>query len=187
MMENFSSKLRIPFRAIVIAMACAFASVGGNAADAPSTAKFSISNPPKILPSISFETSDGMPTTLDRFKGKFVLLNIWATWCAPCRYEMPTLDRLQAKLGSEKFVVVALSIDRAGQKPVRKFFSETDVKNLEIYIDRSMQAMRSLSAVVLPTTLLIGPEGREIGRLLGPAEWDSPEMIRFLKSQIDMP
>lgn len=146
--------------------------------------KFAIYETPKSLPEIRFEDGDGQPGTLTDFRGKVVLLNIWATWCIPCRKEMPTLDRLQAELGGPDFEVVALSIDRAGPGVVRKFFGEIGIEHLALYIDASGKAMFTLGVVGLPTTLLIDHEGREVGRLIGPAEWDSPEMTAFIRARI---
>lgn len=138
----------------------------------------------QLLPTIFFADEHGNALTLDRWRGKVVLLNVWATWCAPCRHEMPTLDRLQAKLGSGRFEVVALSIDRAGVGVVRKFFNEIGIRHLGIFIDETMKASRDLRILGLPGTLLIGPDGRELGRLIGPAEWDTPEMVAFFESVI---
>jgi len=136
------------------------------------------------LPAISFADEHGNPLTLDRWRGKVVLLNVWATWCAPCRHEMPTLDRLQAMLGSERFEVVALSIDRAGVRVVRRFFDEIGIGHLGIFIDETMKAPRDLKIFGLPATLLIGPDERELGRLIGPAEWDTSEMVAFFNRVI---
>jgi hypothetical protein len=97
---------------------------------------------------------------------------------------MPTLDRLQAKLGGPEFTIVALSIDRAGKRAVEAFYMETDVRSLDIYIDSTGNVSRALAVVGLPTTLLIDAEGRELGRLVGPAEWDAPEMVAFLRSRL---
>lgn len=144
---------------------------------------FAIHDQPQPVAQLGFEQGDGSSTTLENFRGKAVLLNIWATWCIPCRREMPTLDRLQAKLGGPDFEVVALSIDRAGVEVVRKFYEEIGIKNLAIYIDKTGKATRTLKVVGLPTTLLIDGLGRETGRLIGPAEWDTPEMIAFLRKQ----
>ncbi|RUU00042.1 TlpA family protein disulfide reductase [Mesorhizobium sp. USDA-HM6] len=145
---------------------------------------FAVSEPPATLPEISFTDGAGRHQTLADYSGKVVLLNIWATWCAPCRKEMPTLDRLQAKLGGPDFEVVALSMDRGGPELVKKFFAETGVKHLTLNIDTSARAMFTLGAVGLPMTLLIDRDGKEIGRLIGPAEWDSPEMMEFIRGHI---
>ncbi|MBI3708344.1 MAG: TlpA family protein disulfide reductase [Proteobacteria bacterium] len=139
---------------------------------------------PRAVPDIRFADGDGRARSLADFRSKVVLLNVWATWCGPCREEMPTLDRLQATLGGPRFEVVALSIDRAGPDVVRKFFGEIGVENLALYIDSTGKASRDLAIVGLPTTLLIDAEGREIGRLIGPAKWDAPEMVTFLRSRL---
>jgi thiol-disulfide isomerase/thioredoxin len=139
---------------------------------------------PRPVPDISFTDGDDQIRSLADFHGKVVLLNIWATWCVPCRKEMPTLDRLQAKLGGPEFTIVALSIDRAGKRAVEAFYMETDVRSLDIYIDSTGNVSRALAVVGLPTTLLIDAEGRELGRLVGPAEWDAPEMVAFLRSRL---
>ncbi|WP_245517143.1 MULTISPECIES: TlpA disulfide reductase family protein [unclassified Mesorhizobium] len=135
-------------------------------------------------PEIGFADAAGQPKTLAAYSGKVVLLNIWATWCAPCRQEMPTLDRLQAELGGPDFEVVALSMDRKGPDAVKKFFAETGVTHLALNIDTSAQAMFTLGAVGLPMTLLIDRQGKEIGRLIGPAEWDAPDMVDFIRGRI---
>lgn len=132
----------------------------------------------------AFADADGAEHRLADWQGKVVLLNFWATWCAPCRKEMPTLDRLQAELGGPDFEVVALSMDRAGPEQVKKFFAETGVKHLALNIDVSAKAMFTLGAPGLPMTLLIDRKGGEIGRLIGPAEWDSPEMVDFIRGRI---
>ena len=134
---------------------------------------------PREMPEISFEDETGERRDLSAWRGKVVLLNVWATWCGPCRREMPTLDRLQDRLGSPAFEVVALSIDRAGPDVVRRFYDEIAIKHLEILVDRRGVAARSLGIPGLPTTLLIDRQGRELARLVGPAEWDTPEMIAF--------
>lgn len=136
---------------------------------------------PRAIPDIRFVNGDGDKISLAEFRGKVVLLNLWATWCAPCRREMPTLDRLQAELGGADFQVLALSIDRAGISAVRKFYTEIGVKHLVMYIDSSGAAARQLEAAGLPVTLLIDRQGREIGRLVGPAEWDAPEMMGLIR------
>jgi thiol-disulfide isomerase/thioredoxin len=136
---------------------------------------------PKPIPAIRFEDDQGRARSLADFRGKAVLLNIWATWCSPCRREMPSLDRLQGMLGGADFEVVALSMDRSGIEVVRKFYADVGIRNLAIYIDTSMKATRELGAVGVPATLLLDREGRELGRLIGPAEWDEPEIVEFLR------
>ena len=155
------------------------------AATQPLPKNFILHEAPKPIASIAFEDDQGRPRSLAEFRGKIVLLNIWATWCGPCRREMPSLDRLQGLLGGADFEVVALSIDRAGLDPVRKFYKDVGIRNLAIYIDRSGKATRDLGTVGVPATLLIERDGRELGRLVGPAEWDEPDIVRFLKRFIE--
>jgi thiol-disulfide isomerase/thioredoxin len=145
---------------------------------------FIVSDSPKPLPAIVFADGEGKAGSLADFRGKFVLLNIWATWCIPCRKEMPTLDRLQARLGGPDFEVVTLSIDRGGADAVRKFYAQIGIRNLAITLDAKGEAPFKLGTVGVPTTLLINREGQEIGRLIGAAEWDSPTMVEFLKATI---
>lgn len=153
------------------------------AAQAPTG--FALHESPRPLPEIQFENGQGEATSLADFRGKVVLLNIWATWCGPCRREMPTLDRLRAELGGPDFEVVALSIDRTGLPAVKEFYEEIGLETLSIYVDRSGAAQSALSVLGIPTTLLLDREGNEVGRLLGPAEWDSPEMVTFIRSYLE--
>jgi thiol-disulfide isomerase/thioredoxin len=169
------------FTLMLFGVTLAFAPIV-SAVEAPRN--FVLHKSPKALPEIQLQGADGRARGLTDFRGKVVLLNIWATWCAPCRREMPTLDRLQATLGGEGFEVVALSIDRAGIDVVRKFYTEVGIKHLVLYIDSSGKAASKLSASGLPTTLLIDREGREVGRLVGPAEWDAPAMVAFIRDHL---
>lgn len=140
---------------------------------------------PEALPEISFQDASGKTLTLADFKGKTVLLNLWATWCAPCREEMPSLDRLQQALGSDKFEVVALSLDRKGAEASQKFLDETKSTNLKLYVDSSAKQGTVLAIPGLPATILIDKEGREIGRLVGPAEWDSDDAKALIKAAME--
>jgi thiol-disulfide isomerase/thioredoxin len=153
---------------------------GPAAAQAPATTLMLLDQP-RAIAAINFEDGEGRARSLADFKGKVVLLNIWATWCIPCRKEMPALDRLQASLGGPGFEVVPVSIDRGGRDVVAKFYTENGIRNLAIYIDTSRQAIPTLGAVGLPTTLIITRGGYEISRLIGPAEWDAPEIAEFLQ------
>lgn len=152
------------------------------AAEAPQN--FAVLDTPAAVPQISFTDAAGQSRTFADYSDKVVLLNVWATWCAPCRKEMPTLDRLQARLGGPDFEVVALSMDRKGLDAVKKFYAEISVTHLALNIDISAKAMFALGAVGLPMTLLIGRDGKEIGRLIGPAEWDAPDMVDFIRGRI---
>jgi thiol-disulfide isomerase/thioredoxin len=139
---------------------------------------------PTPVPEITFDDAEGRTRKLADFKGKVLLVNIWATWCGPCRTEMPALDRLQAHLGGSDFAVIPVSIDRGGVEAIRKFYGEIGVHNLAMYIDSAGQVLRQTRALGLPTTLLIDRSGQEIGRVIGPAEWDAPEIAEFLSSFI---
>ena len=126
----------------------------------------------KIAPPVPFLNEKGERLTLEKFRGHVVVLNLWATWCAPCVEEMPTLDQLQQQLADVDVVVVALSLDRGGPQAVRAFFEEHEIEHLEVYVDPTMQAQGGFSVIGLPTTIIIDKEGRERGRIVGPAEWD---------------
>jgi thiol-disulfide isomerase/thioredoxin len=136
---------------------------------------------PKPVPELTFLDEGGNEVTLADFGGDVVVLNLWATWCAPCRREMPSLDRLQAALGEDGLTVIALSLDRGDIAKVRAFFEELEIANLAIYRDPQARAGRELGAPGLPTTIVIDRAGQEVGRLLGPAEWDSEEALRLLR------
>lgn len=134
---------------------------------------------PRELPSLSFRDESGKPLTLADFSGRVVLLNIWATWCPPCRHEMPSLDRLNAMRAGPGFEVVALSID-IDPAVVLPFFREIGIKTLRGYFDSQARASIAVGAAALPVTLLIDKNGREIGRALGPAEWDSAAVVALI-------
>jgi thiol-disulfide isomerase/thioredoxin len=142
---------------------------------------------PRPLAAIQFEDEQGQTRGLADFKGKVIVLNIWATWCVPCRREMPTLDRLEAQLGGSDFQVVPVSIDRGGIDTIRKFYAETAVQKLPLYVDRSGQVLRAVGAIGLPTTLIINRDGQEVARITGPAEWDSAGITQFLRPLIAEP
>ena len=140
---------------------------------------------PRPMPELVFEDGRGARRTLAGFKNKVVLLNVWATWCVPCREEMPALDRLQQKLGGPDFEVLALSIDAGGAAAVKQFYDEIGIRSLGIYVDPASRAMGSLGLVGIPTTVLIDRQGREIGRRTGPAEWDGAEAIRMFEGYLN--
>jgi thiol-disulfide isomerase/thioredoxin len=133
---------------------------------------------------VRFVDGDGRRMSLADFRGKQVLLNIWATWCGPCREEMPTLDRLQTRLGGPDFEVVALSIDHEGVDVIRDFYAELGLRALRIYVDPSTMATINLNVRGVPTTLLLDRDGREIGRYAGPAEWDGEAAVNAIGERL---
>ena len=152
------------------------------AADASNLAAFVRKNPPEDVPPFSFVDATGAVKSLADFKGKTVLLNLWATWCAPCREEMPSLDKLQKELGSDTFEVVALAVDRGGADAASKFLKGINVANLKIYADPTTKSGNALRVLGMPTTILINADGKEAGRISGPAEWDSDAAKQLIAS-----
>ena len=133
-------------------------------------------------PTAIFADADGQDVTLADFEGKPVLLNIWATWCAPCKAEMPTLDAL-AKLEKDRMAVIAVSQDLEGRVPVLAFFKETGVKNLVPYTDADNAILAAFNnAIGLPTTILYDSAGKEVWRIAGGLEWDYSEMANLLRA-----
>jgi thiol-disulfide isomerase/thioredoxin len=136
--------------------------------------------PPQPAPEVSFTDADGNPATFADFKGKPVLVNLWATWCEPCLREMPSLDRLQAKY-SDKLSVLAISEDRGGGKVVNPFVAKLELTKLKIYLDPKSDVGRAFGVRGLPTSIVIDAEGRVVGRVEGAAEWDSAKMLGVIE------
>jgi thiol-disulfide isomerase/thioredoxin len=130
---------------------------------------------PRPLPDLAFVSADGSRHRLSEWRGKVVLLNLWATWCAPCKAEMPSLDRLQAKFGGDRFTVLAISTDKSGSQQPASFFAKEAIVHLDLYNDATGAATSLLGAAGLPLSIILDGQGREVARLLGPARWDSPE------------
>ena len=144
-------------------------------------AHFTPIDPPRPAPDVAFEDGDGRRLTLADFRGRVVLLNFWATWCGPCVVEMPSLDRLQARLGGADFTVVALAQDRDGAAVVEPFYERLGLAGLGVYLDPRGQVARVFGVQGLPTTLVLDRQGRAVGALEGPAEWDSPEAVALIE------
>lgn len=142
---------------------------------------FIIHSTPEPGVALSFEDGQARARSLADFRGKIVLLNIWASWCAPCIKEIPALDHLVAALRGAEVAVITVSVDRKGIDAVRKAFSDLGVRELVPYIDLSGQALRKVRAMGLPTSLLIDRDGREFGRVVGPAAWDDAATIAFFQ------
>ncbi len=152
-----------------------------------SMAAFVIKGERKPVPEINFMLENGTATSLKTWKGRVVLVNLWATWCAPCREEMPALAALQTSMGSKDFEVVAISVDRKGIDASGRFLKEVGATSLKLYVDPSTEALGQFQAVGLPASILIDREGREIGRLLGPAKWNSPEASALIAAALAEP
>jgi thiol-disulfide isomerase/thioredoxin len=139
---------------------------------------------PRPLPPLAMRDAEGKAVPLERFRGKVVLLNIWATWCGPCRVEMPSLDRLQARLGGPRFEVVALSTDVDGAKAVREFYESLRITRLAIYVEGEGNVLTTLGSPGLPTTLVVDAQGREVARALGGADWEAPEVEKLIRTLV---
>lgn len=173
------------------AAACATAAAQAESLDplvAGEVAAFQVAKAPEKLGDLAFAGVDGKPMTLADFQGKVTLLNLWATWCAPCRLEMPALDRLQAALGGEDFAVVPVSIDTGGPERPSAFLESIGVENLPLYTDRSTVIFTDLKkrslALGLPVTVLLDRNGCRLGHMNGPAEWDSDEGRRLIEAAV---
>jgi thiol-disulfide isomerase/thioredoxin len=146
--------------------------------------RFIPAGPAHAVPLFQFVDEKGVPHDLKEYKGRYVLLNVWATWCAPCVQEMPSLNALQQSFDFRELNVVAVNEDRNGEVSARSFYTLHDLKRLPVFVDTSGQALSLLHLAGLPVTLLIDPKGMEIGRVEGGADWSSPESIAFLKSKM---
>ena len=151
-------------------------------------AALNVAKDPRLATPIAFNGPAGQKLTLGDFKGRAVVLNLWATWCVPCRAEMPALDRLQAKAGGPDFEVVAVNVDTARLERAPAFLKEIGVASLKRYGDPTADAFEALrlagKALGLPTSLLIDREGCELGVVAGPINWDAPDaeaMVKVLK------
>ncbi len=143
---------------------------------------------PKKLQTVAFNGPDGQPMTLDHFAGKTVLLNLWATWCVPCREEMPALNALEKEMGSAKFQVVPVNIDSGDDEKPKAFLSEIGVDALQLYRDNTIGVFNSLKkeglAFGLPVTLLLDDKGCLISAMNGPAAWDSEDAKALIKGAV---
>jgi thiol-disulfide isomerase/thioredoxin len=136
------------------------------------------------VPDLKFVDDTGRSLSLSDFKGRLVLLNVWATWCPPCREEMPSLDRLQSKFDRSRFLVLPLSIDRTGLAGIREFCRDLGLKSLGVYLDQTGATLRQLGLVGIPATVLINADGLEVGRKIGPAKWDDPQVTALVEKSL---
>jgi thiol-disulfide isomerase/thioredoxin len=169
--------------AVVLAGALALSHLGG-AEGNPSAqlGQFIVTEPPRPVPDAAFLDGAGTAQTLADFKGRVVLVNLWATWCAPCVQEMPALDRLEAALGGPDFAVLLVSQDRGGAHVVEPFFAKLGLKRLATYLDPPGALGQGFAVRGMPTSILIDRDGKELGRVEGAAAWDQPRMLNLLKT-----
>ncbi len=151
-------------------------------------AAVNVAKSPLKVPNLAFQDTAGKPVTLDQWRGRVVLLNLWATWCVPCRKEMPALDALEQRLGGPRFEVVAINIDTRDADKPRAWLKEVGVQKLNFYADPTARTFQDLKAIGrafgMPTTLLIDAQGCEIGTIAGPAEWASEDAIKLITAAL---
>ncbi|HLI12274.1 MAG TPA: TlpA disulfide reductase family protein [Alphaproteobacteria bacterium] len=146
---------------------------------------FSYFEPPRPVPPISFVDASNQSHSLADYKGRVVLVNFWATWCAPCVREMPSLDRLQAALGGRDFLVLDLSLDREGKAAVEPYFTANKLTHLGVYLDPKGEAFRAWQGQGVPTSFIIGRDGLARGVMLGPADWSSAAAVALIRHFMD--
>jgi thiol-disulfide isomerase/thioredoxin len=154
-------------------------------------AALTMATAPLRLPDLAFEDADGKPKKLSDWRGRTVLVNLWATWCVPCRTEMPALEALQTRLGGPDFAVVAVNIDtRDPQKP-KNFLTEAHLTRLGYFSDQKAKVFQDLKeigrALGMPTSVLVDGQGCEIGTIAGPAEWDSDDAVKLITAAATPP
>jgi len=140
------------------------------------------------MPDLAFRDQDGTARSLADWRGRVVLFNLWATWCVPCRKEMPSLDALQAKLGGPGFAVVAVNVDTRDPDKPKSWFKDVGISRLSYYADPSAKVFQDLKAIGrafgMPTTLVVDPAGCELGYIAGPAEWASPDAVKLVEAAL---
>jgi len=145
------------------------------------------STPKPVSEAAFFLADDAGMATLGDYHGKYILLNFWATWCAPCRKEMPMLSALQAEFGSDRFEVLTLATGRNSPAGIVKFFDEAGITNLPLHTDPKQALAREMGVFGLPITVILNPEGQEIARLAGDATWDSDSAKAIIAALLDQP
>jgi thiol-disulfide isomerase/thioredoxin len=154
-------------------------------------AAFNPASDPSLFPDVEFQGPDGKPRHVSDFRGKTILLNLWATWCVPCRQEMPALDKLQARLGGSDFQVVAVDVDTARLDRRQPFLHQMGIRSLAFYADPTAQILRSLKeagpVIGLPTSFLLGSQGCRLGTVLGPANWASADATNLISAALTKP
>ncbi len=194
------SKLFAPFMprwlGVALAIALLFAApLGGMAdqglkdldtrADGSRVLNMVVYDTARTVPALKFADVEGNDISIEEFRGKFVALHFWATWCMPCRAELPTVDALQAVLGGENFTFVPLSVDRNGAKLVQQYYADNGIAHLPLYFDDGMVAARALRVNGIPYTILLNRDGQEIARILGDRDWSTPDATALMRRLIE--
>ena len=152
-------------------------------------AALTMATTPLQLPDLAFEDADGRAKKLSDWRGKIVLVNLWATWCVPCRKEMPALEGLQAKLSGPNFEVVAINIDTRDSEKPKKFLKDANLTRLGYFNDKNAKVFQELKAIGralgMPTSVLVDGRGCEIATIAGPAEWDSEDAVKLIKAAVN--
>lgn len=152
-------------------------------------AALTMATAPLKLPDLAFNDADGKPRKLSDFRGKTLLVNLWATWCVPCRKEMPALEALQAKLSGPNFEVVAINIDTRDAEKPKTFLKEANLTRLGYFNDQNAKVFQDLKAIGralgMPTSVLVDPQGCEIATIAGPAEWASDDALKLIRAAVN--
>lgn len=176
--------LAVLYTALAFTANAANADIAAAEAAREGTMKKLLFSEPAEVSGETFTDPDGGEYRLSDFGGKHVVLNFWATWCAPCRKEMPMLSDLQSEFGGETFEVVTIATGRNSVPGIRKFFEEVGVDNLPLYLDPKSALGRDMGVLGLPITVILNPEGREIARMRGDAEWNSDSAKAVIRALI---
>ena len=151
-------------------------------------AAVNVAKSPLKVPALAFQDAAGKPLTLENWRGRTVLLNLWATWCVPCRKEMPLLEALESRLGGPNFEVVTINIDTRDPDKPKAWLKEVGISKLAYYADPAAKTFQDLKSIGrafgMPTTLLIDPNGCEIGTIAGPAEWASDDAVKLIQAAL---
>ena len=192
-LTTFNTKLLLAAIAAVAALGVAALTLiapnltvepGGSSQSAPLSPGLHLWDSARSLPDAGFTDGAGHQMGLSGYRGKVVLVNFWATWCEPCKLEMPSLLRLQQKLGDKDFAVVAISGDQAGAEAVEPFLKQNDLTALNILYDANLASANIWGVKGLPTTILLNREGQEIGRAEGGLAWDTPDIEGQIEAKI---
>ncbi|WP_341368159.1 TlpA disulfide reductase family protein [Yoonia sp. BS5-3] len=183
-------KLRLALLYTALAAVANLAVADNNAAEAlreGDMRKLIFHSAPMASSDVAFLGEDGAEMTLADYQGKYIVLNFWATWCAPCRHEMPQLSQLQTMLGGDDLEVVTIATGRNPRPGMERFFNEIGVDNLPLHTDARQSLARSLGVLGLPVTIILDPAGNEVARMQGDADWSSENAVAILQTLTGTP